>query len=58
VSFVDLSEVTSQKEQQMTHRRRLLRGMYQAHQAIINALCNALINAFIYVSMNDLLIPN
>ena len=31
MSFVDLSEVTSQKEQQMTRRRRLPRGMYQAY---------------------------
>jgi hypothetical protein len=36
VSFVDLSEDTSQKEQQMTRRRRLPRGMYFAN---INVIC-------------------
>jgi hypothetical protein len=36
VSFVDLSEVTSQKEQQMTRRWRLPRGMYLVN---INVVC-------------------
>ena len=55
VSFVDLSEVTSQKEQQMTRISRIPRGMYLVNNAIINALCNALINALMYVSMCDLI---
>jgi hypothetical protein len=35
VSFVDLSEVTSQKEQQMTRRRRLPRGMYLVNNNVV-----------------------
>ena len=46
VSFVDLSEVPSQKEQQMTRISRIPRGMYLVNNAITNALCNALMNAF------------
>ncbi len=55
VSFVDLSEVTSQKEQQMTRISRLPRGMYLVNNGIIHALGNALINALMYVSMCDLI---
>ena len=51
VSFVDLSEVTSQKEQQMTRRRRLPRGMYLVNNAIINALCNVFFYDLMLCSM-------